>query len=214
LKLLLAISNAIDWLTERVGGIMAVIVVLTIIIGFANAFLRKLSGAIGQTLITNQLIQAQWYLFSLLFLLGFPYILKHNVNVRVDFLYAKWGPRRRALVDFVGTLLFLIIFCVIGLYTAWGPVLTSFGRLPDGSFSGEWEVSGDAGGLTIAPLKAFILVGFALMLLQAFSQLIKYLTILSGIHDEKLEEAVMKAETDQAMAEEMAEQLKAEGKIN
>jgi TRAP-type mannitol/chloroaromatic compound transport system permease small subunit len=214
LKLLLAISNAIDWLTERVGGIMAVIVVLTIIIGFANAFLRKLSGAIGQTLITNQLIQAQWYLFSLLFLLGFPYILKHNVNVRVDFLYAKWGPRRRALVDFVGTLLFLIIFCVIGLYTAWGPVLTSFGRLPDGSFSGEWEVSGDAGGLTIAPLKAFILVGFALMLLQAFSQLIKYLVILSGIHDEKLEEAVMKAETDQAMAEELTEQLKAEGKIN
>jgi TRAP-type mannitol/chloroaromatic compound transport system permease small subunit len=213
LKILLAISKAIDWLTERVGGIMAVIVVLTIIVGFANAFLRKLSGAIGQTLITNQLIQAQWYLFSLLFLLGFPYILKHNVNVRVDFLYAKWGPRQRALVDFIGTLLFLIVFCLIGLYTAWGPVLTSFGRLPDGSFSGEWEVSADAGGLPIAPLKAFILVGFALMLLQAFSQLIKYLVILNRNHDPALDAAVMKAETDQAMAEELAEQLKAKGKI-
>lgn len=91
MKILLAISKAIDWLTERVGGIMAVIVILTIIIGFANAFLRKLSGAIGQTLITNQLIQAQWYLFSLLFLLGFPYILKHNVNVRVDFCMPSGG---------------------------------------------------------------------------------------------------------------------------
>ena len=213
MKTLLAISKAIDWLTERVGGIMAVIVILTIVAGFANAFLRKLSGAIGQTLITNQLIQAQWYLFSLLFLLGFPYILKHNVNVRVDFLYSKWGPRQRALVDFVGTLLFLLVFCAIGLYTAWGPVMTSFGRLPDGTFSGEWEVSADAGGLSVAPLKAFILVGFALMLVQAFSQLLKYFIILTGYKDAELEAAVMKAETDQAMAEELAAQLKAEGKI-
>lgn len=128
-------------------------------------------------------------------------------------MYAKWGPRQRALVDFIGTLLFLIVFCLIGLYTAWGPVLTSFGRLPDGSFSGEWEVSADAGGLTIAPLKAFILVGFALMLLQAVSQLIKYLVILNRNYDPALEDAVMKAETDQALTEELAEQLKAEGKI-
>lgn len=193
MKALQAISKTIDRVTESVGAVVASVVVLTIITGFANALLRKLGSVLSVTLINNELIQAQWYLFSLLFLLSFSYILKHNVNVRVDFLYSKWNARRRAIVDFVGTLLFLLVFCAIALYVTWGPVLTSFGRLPDGSFSGEWEVSGDAGGLTIAPLKALILVGFGLLLLQTLSQLIKYAAILAGHHE--VDEAVMHAET-------------------
>ena len=213
MKGLIAISKGIDRFTELARGVMIVIVVLTIVSGFANAMLRYVGSLIKQTLISNELIQSQWYLFSLLFLLGFGYMLKHNVNVRVDFLYAKWGPRRRAMIDFWGTLLFLIPFCILGLYVSWGPVMTSFGRLPDGSFSGDWEVSSDAGGLTIAPLKGLLVVGFSLLLLQAIAQLIKYFAIMTGCDDQSLADAVMMAETDQAMAEALAEQLRAEGKV-
>lgn len=213
MKGLIAISKEIDRFTELARGVMIVIVVLTIVSGFANAMLRYVGSLIKQTLISNELIQSQWYLFSLLFLLGFGYMLKHNVNVRVDFLYAKWGPRRRAMIDFWGTLLFLIPFCILGLYVSWGPVMTSFGRLPDGSFSGDWEVSSDAGGLTIAPLKGLLVVGFSLLLLQAIAQLIKYFAIMTGRDDQSLADAVMMAETDQAMAEALAEQLRAEGKV-
>ncbi len=213
MKGLIAISKGIDRFTELARGVMIVIVVLTIVSGFANAMLRYVGSLIKQTLISNELIQSQWYLFSLLFLLGFGYMLKHNVNVRVDFLYAKWGPRRRAMIDFWGTLLFLIPFCILGLYVSWGPVMTSFGRLPDGSFSGDWEVSSDAGGLTIAPLKGLLVVGFSLLLLQAIAQLIKYFAIMTGRDDQSLADAVMMAETDQAMAEALAEQLRAEGKV-
>lgn len=213
MKGLIAISKEIDRFTELARGVMIVIVVLTIVSGFANALLRYVGSLIKQTLISNELIQSQWYLFSLLFLLGFGYMLKHNVNVRVDFLYAKWGPRRRAMIDFWGTLLFLIPFCILGLYVSWGPVMTSFGRLPDGGFSGDWEVSSDAGGLTIAPLKGLLVVGFSLLLLQAIAQLIKYFAIMTGRDDQSLADAVMMAETDQAMAEALAEQLRAEGKV-
>ncbi len=206
---LLRISRVIDGLTERLSGVIKVIVVLTIVAGFLNAVLRYLGQSLQQTLISNELIQIQWYLFSLLFLLGFPYILLHNVNVRVDFLYSKWGPRRRALVDFFGTILFLIPFCILALYVSFNPVMTAFGRLPDGTF-GEWEVSSDAGGLPLAPLKSLMLVGFLLLLIQAFSQLIKYLAILIGHHE--VEDAVMVAETDQAEAEALARRLEAEGK--
>lgn len=206
---LLRISRGIDGLVERLGSVIKVIVLLTIIAGFLNAALRYLGQVVQQTLISNELIQIQWYLFSLLFLLGFAYILKHNVNVRVDFLYSKWGPRARAFVDFFGTLLFLIPFCVLALYVTFNPVMSSWGRLPDGTF-GEWEISSDAGGLPLAPLKSLMLVGFVLLLIQAFSQLIKYLAILTG-HQEAAD-AVMKAETDQAMAEELARQLEAEGR--
>jgi TRAP-type mannitol/chloroaromatic compound transport system permease small subunit len=110
LRNLIRITSFVDALTDRISGLISFIVVLTVIAGFLNAALRYLGQLLQQTLISNQLIQSQWYLFSLLFLIGFPYLLKHNVNVRVDFFYSRWGPRQRALVDFLGTLLFLLRF--------------------------------------------------------------------------------------------------------
>lgn len=204
---LLRIARAIDAVTEHLSGFISIVVVLTIIAGFLNAILRYLGKAMAQTLISNELIQIQWYLFSLLFLIGFPYILKHNVNVRVDFLYAKWGPRRRAWVDFLGTLLFLIPFCLLAIYVSINPVLTSWGRLPDGTW-GTWEVSSDAGGLPLAPLKTLILIGFFGLFVQAMAQLVKYGAILAGHHE--ADEAVMKDEGEQAFANEMAQQMKEE----
>ena len=146
-------------------------------------------------------------MFSLLFLIGFPYLLKHNVNVRVDFFYSRWGPRQRALVDFLGTLLFLLPFSALAIYVSVGPVLTSWGQLPDGSW-GPWEVSGDAGGLPLAPLKTLIIVGFFGLFVQALAQLVKYGAVLAGIHE--LESAVMVAEDEQALAQELAAELREE----
>lgn len=200
MNILLKFSKAIDAFTDRLGGIIKVIVVLTITAGFLNAFLRYLGKAITQTLISNELIQIQWYLFSLMFLLGFPYILLHNTNVRVDFLYAKWGPRRRAFVDLCGTLLFLIPFCLLAIYVSINPVLISWGRLPDGTF-GTWEVSSDAGGLPLAPLKSLITIGFALLLIQAISQAIKYAAILSNRRE--YDSAVMSANVPRQFADEV-----------
>ncbi|MFC1466205.1 MAG: TRAP transporter small permease subunit [Candidatus Brachytrichaceae bacterium NZ_4S206] len=207
MKTLLRISSVIDAITDRLSGLISIIVVLAILAGFLNAALRYLGQWLQRTLISNELIQTQWYLFSLLFLIGFPYLLRHNVNVRVDFFYSRWGPRQRALVDFLGTLLFLIPFCLLAIYVSVGPVLTSWGRLPDGSW-GPWEVSSDAGGLPLAPLKSLIIVGFFGLLVQAISQLIKYAAVLLGYHE--ADEAVMVAETEQAMAEEMAREMREE----
>lgn len=204
---LLRVSRAIDAVTDRLSGLISAIVVLTIVAGFLNAALRYLGQGLQRTLISNELIQLQWYLFSLLFLIGFPYLLKHNVNVRVDFFYSRWGPRTRAWVDFLGTLFFLVPFCVLAIYVSVNPVLTSWGRLPDGSW-GPWEVSGDAGGLPLAPLKSLIIVGFFGLLMQAIAQLIKYAAILTGHHE--VEGAVMEAESEQAMAEEMAREMREE----
>lgn len=207
MKTLLRISSVIDAITDRLSGLISIIVVLAVLAGFLNAALRYLGQALQRTLISNELIQTQWYLFSLLFLIGFPYLLKHNVNVRVDFFYSRWGPRQRALVDFLGTLFFLIPFCLLAIYVSIGPVLTSWGRLPDGSW-GPWEVSSDAGGLPLAPLKSLIIVGFFGLLVQAISQLLKYAAVLLGYHE--ADQAVMVAETDQTMAEEMVREMREE----
>ncbi|ACK66987.1 Tripartite ATP-independent periplasmic transporter DctQ component [Rippkaea orientalis PCC 8801] len=172
-------AQTIDYLTEQVGRLLYSIVILTVGIGFYNVAARYLGRFVGLKLSSNALIELQWYLFSLMFFIGFPYILKHSANVRVDFLYAHWSPKRQALIDFLGTVLFLIPFCLIGIYVTFNPVLQSWGQLPDGSW-GAWEVSSDADGLPRAPIKSMILVSFALLLLQAISQAIKYGAILQG----------------------------------
>jgi len=192
LRTLLKLSAAIDTVSELFGQLANWIVLITIAIGFYNVAVRFTGRWTGLQLSSNVYIELQQYLFSLIFLLGFAYILKHGINVRVDFLYARWSDRTRALIDLVGTLAFLIPFCIIGIYVTISPVLTSWGRLPDGTW-GAWEMSPDANGLPRAPIKSMIIVAFTLLLMQAISQTIKYLAVLG--HREI--EAVIKAETSE-----------------
>ncbi len=193
MRTLLKLSAAIDAVSELFGQLANWIVLITIAIGFYNVAVRFTGRWTGLQLSSNVYIELQQYLFSLIFLLGFAYILKHGINVRVDFLYARWSDRTRALIDLVGTLAFLIPFCIIGIYVTISPVLTSWGRLPDGTW-GAWEMSPDANGLPRAPIKSMIIVAFTLLLMQAISQTIKYLAVVLG-HREI--EAVIKAETSE-----------------
>jgi TRAP-type mannitol/chloroaromatic compound transport system permease small subunit len=184
-KGLLRFSRAIDAVTEFIGNLLPYLVVLMIGVGFYNVVARYLGRFIGVTFTNNSALEIQWYLYSILFFFGFAYILKHNINVRVDFLYAKWSPQRRAWVDLLGTLLFLIPFCILGIYVAWNPVLSSWGRLPNGSW-GTWEISPDPDGLPRAPIKSMIIVAFVLLLLQAIAQVIKYVAVLThAVSDEE-----------------------------
>ena len=175
---LLRVSRAIDSLTERIGNLLPYLVILMIGTGFYNVVARYLGRFLGMRLTSNAAIEIQWYMYSVLFFLGFAYILKHNLNVRVDFLYAKWPPARRAWVDLLGTLLFLIPFCILGIYVTLNPVLASWGRLPNGNW-GVWEISPDPDGLPRAPIKSMIIVAFVLLLFQSISQVIKYIAVIT-----------------------------------
>ncbi|MFM7407107.1 MAG: TRAP transporter small permease subunit [Cuspidothrix sp.] len=176
---LLKFSNLIDKLADKLGWLSNWLVLLTIGVGFFNVVARYLGRFIGVQLSSNALLELQWYLFSLTFLLGFVYILRHGENVRVDFFYANFNEKQRALVDFLGTILFLIPFCLIGIWVLFNPVLQSWGRLSDGSW-GAWEISSDANGLPRAPIKTMVPVALLLLLLQSISQAIKYLAVLLG----------------------------------
>jgi TRAP-type mannitol/chloroaromatic compound transport system permease small subunit len=182
MRSLLKISQIIDRFTEQLRLVIDWLVVLTVGIGFYNVMARYLGRFVGLKLSSNALIELQWYLFSILFLLGFAYILKHGDNVRVDFLYSNFDRKQRAAIDLFGTLLFLIPFCAIGIWVTFNPVLQSWGRLPDGSW-GTWETSPDASGLPRAPIKTMIPVGLGLLLLQGISQAIKYLAVLLGYEE-------------------------------
>jgi TRAP-type mannitol/chloroaromatic compound transport system permease small subunit len=179
MRALLRFANAIDQLSEWLGGLSSNLVLVLVAVGFYNVLARFLGRFVGQNLSSNLWIELQWYLFSLIFFFSFGFILKNGVNVRVDFLYTNWSVKRKAWVDLLGTLIFLIPFCIMGIYVSIFPVMQSWGRLPDGSF-GTWEMSPDPGGLPRAPIKTMIIVAFVLLLLQAIAQVIKYLAIVRG----------------------------------
>lgn len=176
---LLRVSHAIDAFMELVGRVAIWIVTLLLLVGVYNVLARYVGRFVGRNLASNTFIEAQWYLFSIIFFLGFAYVLKHNSHVRVDFLYQNWDARRRALVNLLGTLFFLIPFCIIGIVVTWQPVLTSWGRLPNGRWS-MWEMSPDPGGLPRAPIKTFIIIAFVLLLIQGISELIKHSAVLAN----------------------------------
>jgi TRAP-type mannitol/chloroaromatic compound transport system permease small subunit len=179
IRALLQVSRFIDRLIDLIGNLSNWLVILTVAIGFYNVLARYVGRFIGVKLSSNVFIELQWYLFSLIFFLGFAYILKQGTNVRVDFLYSNWSEKRRAWVDVLGHVLFLIPFCLIGIYVTFNPVLLSWGRLPSGDW-GPWEVSPDADGLPRAPIKTMIIVAFVLLLLQSLSQIIKQVAVLTG----------------------------------
>jgi TRAP-type mannitol/chloroaromatic compound transport system permease small subunit len=168
---LLQISRAIDRFNEKIGQITLWLVLFMVGIGVWNVIGRYIGRAIGQNLTSNALIESQWYIFDLVFLLGSAYALKHNEHVRVDVLYSRWNSKRKALADLLGTIFFLIPFCLLVIYFSWGTIAESWNIR---------EISPDPGGLPRYPIKTMIIVCFALLIIQGVSEIIKNWAIYTG----------------------------------
>ncbi|MCS6843706.1 MAG: TRAP transporter small permease subunit [Caldilineales bacterium] len=168
--------QVVDRITEALGRVAMYVAIVLIAVGFGNVVLRYVGRAIGVRLTSNMIIELQWYMYSVIFLLGFAYILKHNINVRVDFWFGRQSQRRKALIDLLGHAIGLVPFAVIGLLVTYNPILTSWGRRPNGTW-GPWEVSPDPSGLPRAPIKTMILVAFITLFLQAIAEIIKLLNV-------------------------------------
>lgn len=171
MNLLLKLSRWIDGVTEVIGRLTYWLVLLMLGIGCWNVIGRYLGQAIGQNLSSNALIEAQWYLFDLVFLMGAAYTLKHNGHVRVDLFQSRWRGKRKALAELLGTLLFLLPFCVMVIWFSWDVILASWR---------SWEVSPDPGGLPRYPIKSMIIVSFVSLIFQGISEAIKNLAILTN----------------------------------
>lgn len=170
-KFLDAYINVVDTVSEKLGWLSMFLVIVTVAIGFYNVLARYIGRFIGMQLSSNVFIETQWYLYSLVFFLGFAYILKHGVNVRVDFIYANWPKRRKAMLDFWGHIFFLIPYCLIAIWVTISPVMASWR---------QWEQSPDPSGLPRAPIKSMIIVAFVLLLLQAIAEEIKLFRVIRG----------------------------------
>ena len=169
MKKWLVISNRFDKLNESVSAIARWAVLLMLGLGLWNVIGRYLGVAIGHNLSSNGLIEGQWYLFDIIFLLGLGWTLQKQGHVRVDVLQGSWSKRRKAKLELLGTLFLLLPFAIGVMLISIEPTLHSW-------FIGE--TSPDPNGLPRYWIKTFIPIGFCLLSLQGISEAIRSLVFL------------------------------------
>jgi len=167
MKLLLAVSRAIDALNERVGRLVLWLVLVMVLVSSGNALSRY-----AFNLSSNAWLELQWYLFAAVFLLCSGYTLLHNEHIRIDVVSSRLSRRTRVWIDIFGTLFFLFPLSITIMWLSW-PI-----------FMNAWvsgEMSSNAGGLIRWPARLLVPVGFFLLTLQGVSELIKRTAFLRGL---------------------------------
>ena len=189
MEVLLRLSRAIDGLGRRTGVIANWFVLLAALVCAFDALLRySLSSVICLDRLlspgggrlgwlfdiyrenSNSLRDLQLVLFAGMVMLGASWTLKVNEHVRVDLFYASVSDRRRIWIDLTGTIFFLMPMCALLIYFSWPWFLESW--------TGN-ELSQNAGGLPRWPAKLFVPLGFALLMLQGVSEIIKCVAALT-----------------------------------
>ncbi|MGN1057445.1 MAG: TRAP transporter small permease subunit [Comamonas sp.] len=196
MQALLRLSRGIDWLNAQVGKYVIWLIFAATIVSGVNAVVRKVFHTSS-----NAFLEVQWYFFAASFLLAAGYTLLEKEHVKVDVINAKLSLRTRVWIDVLGFAVFLTPMCLIVLYYG----------IP--FFLQAWntgEMSSNAGGLIRWPVYLMMPLGFGLLLLQGFSELIKRIAFLMGLIDdptvkivaktpeEELAEAILKAEQEAA----------------
>lgn len=183
MKVIEWIVRAIDGLNNWVGNctswLSSLLVLVVCYDVFTRYFLRKSSVAVQEL---------EWHIFAVLFLVAAAYTLKEDSHVRVDVFYTLLSPRGKAWVNLIGSLVFLIPFAILIIWTSKGFINMSWAIQ---------ETSPDPGGLPFRyVLKAMIPLGFSLVLLQGISLALRsFCTVIgrplakAGKHSEEQQHA-------------------------
>jgi TRAP-type mannitol/chloroaromatic compound transport system permease small subunit len=169
MSLLLSLARLIDAINEKIGLAVSWALLLAVLICAGNAIIRY-----SLNMSSNAWLEIQWYLFAAMFMLASAYTLKRNEHVRIDVIVGRFSRRTQAIIDILGFLFFLLPVSLLILYFSVPYAMESIRNQ---------EVSSNAGGLILWPAKLLIPVGFVLMILQGFSELIKRLGFLAGLVD-------------------------------
>ena len=189
MQALLKFSKAVDWLNAQVGKYVIWLILAATAISAVNAIVRKAFNASS-----NAYLEVQWYLFAAAFLLAAGYTLLHGEHVRIDVISSHLTKRKQIWIDVIGFIFFLTPVCFAVLWFGIPFFLKGFQ---------SGEVSGNAGGLIRWPVYLMMPLGFALLLLQGWSELIKRIAFLQGL----IEDPTVK-KVEKTPEEELAESIR------
>jgi TRAP-type mannitol/chloroaromatic compound transport system permease small subunit len=186
---LLKLSSAIDWLNAQIGRWVIWLILGSTVISAINAAVRK-----AFNVSSNAYLEVQWYLFAAAFLMAAGYTLLNGEHVKIDVLYGRLAKRTQMWIDILGFTFFLTPMCLVVLIFGVPFFLQGF-------HSGE--MSSNAGGLVRWPVYLMMPLGFTLLLLQGWSELIKRVAFLRGL----IPDPTLKVQAKSA-EEELAEEIR------
>jgi TRAP-type mannitol/chloroaromatic compound transport system permease small subunit len=164
---LLKLSRGIDAFTRWIGKRLAWLILVAVVISAMNAIVRK-----SFDVSSNSWLELQWVLFSIVFLMCASWTLLDNEHIRIDIVNNLFPKKVRDSIDVAGHVFALIPLCIVMIVTG----IPFFLRSYEVS-----EQSGNAGGLPQWPAKSLIMIGFAMLLVQAISELIKRVAVMRGL---------------------------------
>jgi TRAP-type mannitol/chloroaromatic compound transport system permease small subunit len=164
--MLLSLSRAIDSLNEKIASAVSWALLAAVIICAVNALVRYLFN-----MSSNAWLEIQWYLFAAVYMLASANTLRRDEHVRIDVVTSHFSKRTQVWIDLAGYCVFLMPVCLAILYYG----------IPFAYYSlSTAEMSSSAGGLIVWPVKLLVPAGFALLVLQAISEIIKRVAFLQG----------------------------------
>jgi TRAP-type mannitol/chloroaromatic compound transport system permease small subunit len=167
LTALLPLARVIDAITRWLGKRVAWLILAAVVVSAANAVVRKTF-----SISSNSWLELQWVLFSIVFLLCSPWTLLANEHIRIDIVNNMLPRQVRNAIDVIGHAFFLLPLAIIMTIMGIPFFFTSYGIN---------EQSGNAGGLPQWPAKSLVMIGFAFLLMQGISELIKRIAIMRDL---------------------------------
>ena len=166
---MLKLRQSFEDFSEFTGTVIAWLTLTMVLVTFIVVVLRY---AFDLGWISMQ--ESVTWMHAAVFMLGAAYTLKRDEHVRVDIFYRGMSVRRKAIVDLLGTLIFLLPMAVFLAIASWDYVYTS------------WvirEASREAGGLPypfVPILKSLIPATAGMLILQGIANLIRAILTLTG----------------------------------
>jgi TRAP-type mannitol/chloroaromatic compound transport system permease small subunit len=162
------IATAIDLINDGIGRALAWLTLGMVLVTFAVVLMRYVFG-LGSTILQESVV----YMHALVFMGAAGFALVHNGHVRCDIFYGAATPRAKAVIDIIGTFLFLIPTCVLVFWVTWPYAAASWAVL-EGSPEGRMGIP------AVFLLKTLILVFAGLLALQSVSLLLQSALFLAG----------------------------------
>jgi len=163
---LLKFSRAIDWLNTQVGKYAIWLIMGSTLISALNAVVRYTFNTSS-----NGMLEIQWYLFAWSFLIAAAFTLLNREHVRIDVINSRLSKKTQMWIDILGFAFFLTPVCLLVLDYCIPMLIQKYQ---------SGEMSGNPGGLIRWPVWLAIPVGFTLLMLQGWSELIKRVAFLRG----------------------------------
>lgn len=158
------LESVYDKATKYLGVILFIVMLLMTFNVFYDVVMRYVfnKGSIAMQ-------EMEWHLFSILILLGMSYSLMEEAHVRVDIIYDRWTVRRKAMINMMGSIVFILPIALLVATNSVDFVMEAFQSN---------EISGDPGGLHYRWLvKALIPTSFWFLIFFTVGYFIKNLNI-------------------------------------